>query len=166
MSDVKTLFTILYDIRLSLIDFWVVANNRNSCSTVYYCCWYFSWFAFKLRLYPLTHNHCRWLQVEHVPTHLLRSRDVWLACLPHTPIETLLSWLPHLVHSNLLRPSLGLLRPLLQRLESFLYNHLPMYLDDKGSKYTDVGHDSITCRRIAPISICFYFYVLTLFPCP
>ncbi|OQR75796.1 60 kDa SS-A/Ro ribonucleoprotein-like, partial [Tropilaelaps mercedesae] len=60
----------------------------------------------------------RQLAVEHIPTHLLRSRDVWLACLPRAPIASLLSWLPHLVHSNLLRPSLGLLRPLLQRISS------------------------------------------------
>ncbi|XP_028967237.1 60 kDa SS-A/Ro ribonucleoprotein [Galendromus occidentalis] len=56
------------------------------------------------------------LAVEHIPTRYLHARDVWLACMSRAPIESILEWLPHLAHSNLLRPSLGLLRIIMQRI--------------------------------------------------
>lgn len=57
------------------------------------------------------------LAIEHIPTHFLKSKEIWLCLIPRLPLRTLIEQLPSLGRAGLLKGG-GLVRPLLERLQS------------------------------------------------
>lgn len=57
------------------------------------------------------------LALEHVPTHFLKSKEMWVCLVPRLPLRLLLEQLPRLARGGLLRGGC-LVRPLLERLQS------------------------------------------------
>ncbi|CAN7993200.1 unnamed protein product [Ixodes hexagonus] len=57
------------------------------------------------------------LALEHIPTHFLKSKEMWVCLVPRLPLRLLLEQLPRLARGGLLKGSC-VLRPLLERLQS------------------------------------------------
>ncbi|XP_064457645.1 RNA-binding protein Ro60-like [Ornithodoros turicata] len=61
------------------------------------------------------------LALEHIPTHFLKSKEIWLCLIPRLPLRILVEQLPRLARNGLLLSRGGggtVLRPLLERLQS------------------------------------------------